>query len=81
MTSIGEGAIHPVLGFDHLLAMVSVGVLSSIFHKGAIWALPTTFVFFMAIGGILGLNAFVIPSSEMWIAASLVALGLAIAGS
>ena len=61
--------------------MVSVGVLSSIFQKGAIWVLPATFVMFMAIGGIFGLNGFVIAGAEMWVAASLVALGLAIAAS
>lgn len=44
------GLLHPILGIDHLLAMVSVGILSA----QAIWAVPAAFVSCMAVGGTLG---------------------------
>ena len=50
-----SGLFHPVLGLDHLLAMVSVGVISHQMGGRAIWAVPTTFVGVMALVGILGM--------------------------
>jgi len=32
------GFLHPVLGFDHLLAMIAVGMISTMFNKNAIFA-------------------------------------------
>ena len=43
------------MGLDHLLAMVSVGVISHQMGGRAILAVPTTFVGVMAFGGILGM--------------------------
>ena len=39
-----SGLLHPVLGLDHLLAMVSVGIISYQVGKKAIWLVPVTFV-------------------------------------
>ena len=50
------GITHPVLGFDHLLAMVSVGMISAQIGGRAIWTVPSTFVLVMFFGGLLGLN-------------------------
>ena len=56
------GLLHPVLGLDHLLAMLCVGILSAQIGGKAIWTVPTTFVLVMAVGGILGiLNIGVAP--------------------
>ena len=49
-----DGLSHPVLGLDHLLAMICVGILSAQIGGKAIWTVPTTFVTIMAIGGLLG---------------------------
>ena len=49
-----DGLSHPVLGLDHLLAMICVGILSAQIGGKAIWTLPTTFVTIMTIGGLLG---------------------------
>ena len=49
-----SGLTHPVLGLDHFLAMVSVGILSAQIGGRAIWTVPTTFVVIMAVGGLLG---------------------------
>lgn len=74
-----SGLVHPVLGYDHLLAMLSVGILSAQIGGRAIWTVPATFVCVMAIGGALGLIDIGLTSSELGIAASLVLLGLIIA--
>lgn len=74
-----DGLVHPVLGIDHLFAMVCVGVVSTLIGGRAIWKVPATFVFAMAIGGIAGLNDWALHRSEVLIAGSLIALGLAMA--
>jgi urease accessory protein len=74
-----SGLIHPVLGYDHLLAMLSVGILSAQIGGRAIWTVPATFVTVMALGGFLGLIDIGIPVTELGIAISLVILGLVIA--
>lgn len=74
-----SGLIHPVLGYDHLLAMLSVGILSAQIGGRAIWTVPATFVGVMAVGGALGLIDIGLTSTEMGIAGSLVLLGAIIA--
>ncbi|MGL4711622.1 MAG: HupE/UreJ family protein [Shewanella sp.] len=74
-----SGFNHPVLGFDHLLAMLSVGMLSTQLGGRAIWTVPLAFVTFMLVGGMLGLYAIAVPFVEIGIALSVLLLGLAIA--
>ena len=76
------GLTHPVLGLDHFLAMVGVGIVSSMIGGRAIWAVPSLFVISMAIGALMGryegsLSETVI---EVGIAISVVLIGVAIAG-
>ncbi|GAB4355872.1 MAG: HupE/UreJ family protein [Gammaproteobacteria bacterium] len=73
------GLLHPVLGFDHLLAMVSVGILSTQFGGRAIWQVPATFVVIMVVGGVLGIQGVGVPSVETGIAVSVMVLGAALA--
>ena len=54
MVGFYDGISHPVLGLDHLLAMVSVGIVSAQIGGKAIWTVPTTFVIIMTIGGLFG---------------------------
>jgi urease accessory protein len=75
------GFTHPVLGLDHFLAMVSVGIVSAMLGGGAIWVIPGLFVVMMTVGGLLGrfdlgLGMGII---EAGIGASVVLLGAAIA--
>ena len=49
-----DGLSHPVLGLDHLLAMVSVGIISAQIGGRAIWTVPSIFVILMTIGGLFG---------------------------
>ena len=74
-----SGLVHPVLGYDHLLAMLSVGILSAQIGGRAIWTVPATFVGVMAVGGALGLIDIGLGVTELGIAISLVLLGAIIA--
>jgi urease accessory protein len=74
-----SGITHPVLGFDHLLAMVSVGMISAQIGGRAIWTVPATFVIVMFMGGLLGLNYGGITGYEIGIALSVLLLGSALA--
>ena len=49
-----DGLSHPVLGLDHLLAMISVGIISAQIGGRAIWTIPTIFVILMTMGGLFG---------------------------
>lgn len=75
------GLTHPVLGLDHFLAMVSVGIVSSMIGGRAIWTVPSLFVAMMAIGGGLGRADLGVGAGaiEAGIAVSVIALGLVIA--
>lgn len=73
------GLVHPVLGYDHLLAMLSVGILSAQIGGRAIWTVPAAFVGVMALGGALGFTDLNLSSTELGIAISLVLLGSVIA--
>ena len=74
-----SGLTHPVLGFDHFLAMISVGILSSQIGGRAIWTVPSTFVTVMAIGAFIGIKAIGLPMVEYGIALSVLILGIALA--
>lgn len=73
------GLVHPVLGYDHFLAMLCVGILSAQIGGKAIWTVPATFVGVMAIGGALGLIGSGFQYVELGIAFSLIILGIVIA--
>ena len=73
-----EGFLHPLLGLDHLLAMLTVGLLSAQLGVRAIWTVPTAFVSVMAIGGLIGFFGIQLPFVEYGIALSVVVLGAAL---
>ena len=75
---IFAGLLHPLLGMDHLLAMVTVGLLSAQMGGKAIWTVPATFVSVMALGGILGILGVPMPFVEFGIALSVIMLGIAL---
>ena len=54
MVGFFDGISHPVLGFDHFLAMISVGIVSAQIGGKAIWTVPATFVIIMTLGGVFG---------------------------
>lgn len=70
-----RGFEHPLSGWDHVLAMVAVGVWGAQLGGQAIWLLPVMFPLVMACGGFLGLIGVPIPGIEIGIALSAVVLG------
>lgn len=75
----GSGFMHPVLGLDHVIAMVAVGLWGAFLGGSAIWILPVTFPLVMALGGALGISGLPIPSVETGIALSAIVLGIMVA--
>lgn len=73
-----SGFAHPLSGFDHIIAMVAVGLWGAQLGAPAIWLLPITFPLVMAFGGFLGLVGVPLPGSEIAIALSGVCLGGAV---
>ena len=69
------GFVHPVLGWDHVAAMVAVGLWGAFLGNPAIWLLPVIFPLVMAFGGALGVMGIPIPSVETGIALSAIVLG------
>src|ERR1700757_4384660 len=74
-----SGFEHPVSGWDHILAMVSVGLWGAQLGAPAIWLLPVTFPIVMAFGGMLGLMGVPLPYTEIGIALSAIGLGAVVA--
>ena len=75
-----DGISHPVLGLDHFLAMVSVGIVSAQIGGKAIWTVPATFVSIMTIGGLFGFFLIIYEFFfvEVGIVFSVILLGFAI---
>lgn len=74
-----DGAVHPFLGVDHLLAMVAVGVLAATAKDRRVaWWTPIGFVAGMIAGGVVGLVGVEVPAVEVAIAGSVIALGILI---
>jgi urease accessory protein len=74
-----HGFMHPIAGLDHILAMVTVGILAYQIGGRALWLVPTTFLAIMAAGGLLGVAGVSFYFVEPGIAASVVVLGLIVA--
>jgi len=73
------GFLHPILGWDHVAAMVAVGLWGAFLGLPAIWLLPVTFPLVMALGGAAGAAGLPLPAVETGIAVSALAIGLAVA--
>ena len=74
-----SGFTHPIFGWDHVIAMVAVGLWGAFLGWPAIWILPVTFPLVMAFGGALGVSGVSIPGVETGIAMSGLVLGLMVA--
>jgi len=73
------GFLHPLLGLDHLAAMLMVGIWAARLGGHARWLVPTSFVTIMLLGAGLSFQGLFVLAPEAGIAASLVVLGLAVA--
>ena len=77
-TGFASGCWHPIVGWDHVIAMVAVGLWGAFLGAPSIWLLPVVFPLVMAFGGALGIIGVPIPAVETGIALSGVVLGLLI---
>jgi urease accessory protein len=76
-----SGLAHPVLGWDHVCAMLAVGLWASQRGGRAIWLVPLVFLTVMAVGGMLGMTAVSIPHVETGLVASVLILGMMLAAA
>jgi urease accessory protein len=74
-----SGFLHPLSGFDHMLAMVSVGLWGAFLGRPLVIALPVIFPTVMAFGAALGMANVPMPPVEIGIALSVLLLGGVIA--
>lgn len=70
-----SGIGHPILGLDHLLAMLCVGLLAAKLGGKARGGIPLAFVAAMLAGAILGILGLSFPLVEFFIVLSVVVLG------
>ena len=73
------GFTHPLLGPDHIAAMLAVGLWGAFLGLPAIWILPIVFPLVMALGAILGIVGVPLPGIEIGIAVSALVLGSMVA--
>lgn len=79
---VASGLLHPVTGPDHLLAMVAVGIVAATAaDRRARWMAPAAFLGGMLLGGLAGIAGLPLPGAELMIVASVIVLGLVVAGA
>lgn len=77
-----EGLLHPLTGADHLLAMLAVGIVAVVATpRTGTWSVPLAFLGGMVAGGLAAMAGIPLPGAELLIVASVLLLGLAMAGS
>ena len=81
VAGIAQGALHPLLGADHLLAMVAVGLWAAQRGGRATWLLPLTFLAAMVGGAVLGATGVALPGVEQGILLSVLLLGALVAAA
>lgn len=78
---LAAGLAHPLGGFDHLAAMIAVGLWAGQLGGRALWIVPGAFVAVMAGGALAAMAGFVLPATEYGIAMSLIIIGALVAGA
>lgn len=79
--SLAQGLFHPLTGFDHMAAMIAVGLWAAQRGGRALWLVPLTFISLMAVGGLLAVAGVSLPWVESGIGASVLVLGLLVAAA
>lgn len=81
VSGLVHGLQHPLLGIDHLLAMLAVGLWSGFVLKQRVWLGAATFMTAMTSGAALGWSGVALPMVESGILLSVIAFGvLTVAG-
>jgi len=74
-----SGVLHPVIGPDHLLTIIAIGLLSLRIAKGELFAI--TFVASSVLGTALHLASLDVPASEVLVASTVVVFGVLLLSS
>lgn len=69
-----SGLGHPIIGLDHFAAVVAIGCIASLHAAGA--RLVIGYVVTMMAGVAMHLMGASLPGAELWVAASVIVLGL-----
>jgi len=77
--NLASAWLHPLMGADHLIAMVAVGAWSAQLGGRATRTVPAAFLLAMLTGGLVGFTLIDLPAIEPGVALSVLLLGLAIA--
>lgn len=75
-TSFAAGFVHPFSGWDHLLALLAVGLWAVQQQGWRRWALMLVFPLMMTLGALAGLNNVPMPVVEIGVAGSVVGIVL-----
>lgn len=75
MQGLLSGLGHPVLGLDHLAALIAVGLVASRFARGAL-LLPVLWIVGMGLGAFAHMGSVDLPGGELLVAGSLVVIAL-----
>lgn len=78
-SGLAAGLAHPMVGLDHMLAMLAVGVWAAMQPVSRAWQGPAAFIALLAAGAFLGLAGFNLSIVEPGIIASVVLFGAMIA--
>lgn len=71
-----DGFVHPLIGVDHLLVMLAVGLWSAMQAGKALWLLPVVFLSAMIAGAMMALAGLPFESAENWVATSVIVAGV-----
>ncbi|MGZ8157811.1 MAG: HupE/UreJ family protein [Methylobacter sp.] len=71
-----DGVLHPLLGVDHLLVMLAVGLWAALRGGKSLWLLPMAFLTAMGAGAGLSMLGVTVTAAESWVAFSVVAAGV-----
>ncbi|MGI9211571.1 MAG: HupE/UreJ family protein [Methylococcaceae bacterium] len=72
------GLMHPMMGLDHLFAMLAVGLWAVYLGGRAMPGLPLAFIGLMSVGAKLGFSGYVLPHAELGVTWSVVVFGVAL---
>lgn len=71
-----NGLLHPLSGIDHVLVMLGIGLWGGVLGGRSRRLLPAVFLMMMAAGAGLDFAGFSLRAAEVWVAISVLALGL-----
>ena len=73
-----SGLAHPIIGLDHLVFVIAIGLLATLKERLGL-AIPVTFVMATVSGTVIHLMSFDLPVPELIIAGSVLAAGILLA--